>query len=172
MGRGCAQRWLLCKVEVQSTPRTWNCVTLEVSWRLCFSSLGDLCSEPTQGESASSGQKRFSSHLPDKSSLCKEEPSSHRLNALTCQREQWWETPTESLCPQYIDSRVHKAQMPRAQFKSGPARTQEDPQATRTMRWPHCLGPYLVLQGKPSMYKQVFTLHLIFTTGYVFNSFW
>lgn len=102
VGRGCAQRRLFSKAIIQSS--SWG--TLIVLHRKhyggCVSAHWGICVQsPLQGGSASSSQKRFNFHLPDKSSLCEEEPSSHRVNASICQREQWWRDPHRKSVPHH-----------------------------------------------------------------------
>lgn len=120
------------KLQTSPTPEDGPLCSQEVSRQLCFSSLGDLVPSPLQEGSASSGQRRFNSIFQANPPCVRKHFDPTEGMHLFAQGNTGQETLTGSLWPQ-----AHNNQMPRGQFKRGPARKQED------LKKPSSLfGPY------------------------------
>ena len=97
---------------------TFNYVTQEVLWQLCFTPWRIYFQSPLQGERGSSSQKRFNSHLSNKSFLVWGRTMiPQRGFGIYLPKRTW--TLTERLDPTVSS---HTDPTPRAQFKPGPAR--------------------------------------------------
>ena len=97
---------------------TFNYVTQEVLWQLCFTPWRIYFQSPLQGERGSSSQKRFNSHLSNKSFLVWGRTMiPQRGFGIYLPKRTW--TLTERLDPTVSS---HTDPTPRAQFNPGPAR--------------------------------------------------